>query len=184
MDLPPLGASMELIGKLSLPNLREKLAAKISDTLEEVAENFSASTIDIVAASRTLEEVVKSGVYFLLDRSEIVYVGQSKNVAVRLSSHLSSADISIPYKVTSATYIPVPVEELDLLESFYIQKFEPRGNRNKSGRISRSDVRKELARRLSASVLETLMGGDNGVQEQRSGESEEQNPGQCGRGTV
>ena len=64
------------------------------------------------------------GVYFLIEKDEIVYVGQSVNVFARVSHHYQDGE-----KVfDSFCYISCEKEELNILESLYILIFQPRCN--------------------------------------------------------
>ena len=60
------------------------------------------------------------GVYFLIDRDEIVYVGQATNVHARVAAHTRNWK-----QFDSYTYIPCPKEQLDALERHYIQRLQP-----------------------------------------------------------
>jgi hypothetical protein len=62
-----------------------------------------------------------SGVYFLLDGDEVVYVGQAVNVYSRICQHAGK-------KFDRYAYVPCPVEILDRLESLYIHCLRPRLN--------------------------------------------------------
>ena len=62
------------------------------------------------------------GVYFLILRSEIVYVGQSINVYNRIDRHAVDKEFD---RITILEASPI---ELDEMELFYIKKFKPRLN--------------------------------------------------------
>lgn len=65
-----------------------------------------------------------TGVYFLLDGDDVVYVGQSRNVYSRISSH--------PVKnFNRYAFVPCAVEALDKLESLYIHLLRPTLNGRK-----------------------------------------------------
>jgi hypothetical protein len=66
---------------------------------------------------------ITSGVYFLIQRGEVVYVGQSKNVFHRLARHVRDGRDFEAFNV-----ITCPESELDALESQYIIAFAPRMN--------------------------------------------------------
>lgn len=61
------------------------------------------------------------GVYFLIDGDEIVYVGQSINIMVRISTHNDK-------KFDRYAYIACDKSSLDFLESIYIHFLRPRLN--------------------------------------------------------
>lgn len=65
------------------------------------------------------------GVYFLFLNEEIVYIGQSGNVHLRISQHIKEKE----KEFNKVFYQPVP-PEMDLLaiEKYYILKFRPKYN--------------------------------------------------------
>ena len=62
-----------------------------------------------------------TGVYFLLDGDEVVYVGQAVNVYSRIGQHTNK-------RFDRYAFVPCSVEALDLLESLYIHCLRPRLN--------------------------------------------------------
>ena len=65
-----------------------------------------------------------SGIYFLFNGLEVVYVGQSKNVITRLANHAKNGR-----KFTHYFSIPCPEDELDKTEQYYIERFCPEQNK-------------------------------------------------------
>ena len=63
-----------------------------------------------------------SCVYFLLDNIEIVYIGQSINLATRISQHMLVKDFN------KVLYLPVPQENLLSVERFFIEHLTPKYN--------------------------------------------------------
>ena len=63
-----------------------------------------------------------SCVYFLLDNIEIVYIGQSINLANRISQHMLVKDFN------KVLYLPVPQENLLSVERFFIEHLTPKYN--------------------------------------------------------
>lgn len=63
-----------------------------------------------------------SGVYFLIENKEIVYIGQSNNVFQRIGEHFRKKRFS------RYVYIPCAEDGLDILESLYIHIFAPKLN--------------------------------------------------------
>lgn len=64
--------------------------------------------------------ILNSGaIYFLIKNNEIVYVGQSKNLGMRLDSHIKSKDFD------SFFFIMVDESELNATEYAYVMKFSP-----------------------------------------------------------
>ena len=66
------------------------------------------------------------GVYFLLQDFKIVYVGQTQNGLHRIGQHF----VDEKKAFDSYTFLPVPESQLNIIESAYIEKFNPVYNRN------------------------------------------------------
>jgi hypothetical protein len=64
-----------------------------------------------------------SGVYFLVQDQEVVYVGQSVNIYSRIAQHPDK-------KFDKYAFVPCEIEMLDKLESLYIHTLKPRLNGN------------------------------------------------------
>jgi excinuclease UvrABC nuclease subunit len=64
------------------------------------------------------------GVYFLLRRGKIVYVGQSKNPLFRIGQHATRL------KFDAFAVLPCAMEDLLVFEGAFILKFRPRYNKN------------------------------------------------------
>ena len=73
----------------------------------------------------------KRGIYFLYDRDELVYIGQSIHMKARIyKDHIKSDKIFDSYR-----YIEVDKNtELDRLELLYILEYNPRYNKNSLGK--------------------------------------------------
>ncbi len=81
----------------------------------------------VVGAARQAEvEDVRRlcGVYFLIDGDEVVYVGQSVNVAARILQHIADKT----KQFSRACYVPVHPDDLDETERSLITLFAPRHN--------------------------------------------------------
>jgi hypothetical protein len=65
-----------------------------------------------------------SAVYFLRRGEEIVYVGQSKNVACRIAAHINKKLFD------SVLIMPVPEEVLSSVEMYWITRLKPNLNRS------------------------------------------------------
>lgn len=61
------------------------------------------------------------GVYFLLRGSEVVFVGQSADVLVRISQHWAEKE----KKFDGYTVIECPADEQNLVQAHFICKFKP-----------------------------------------------------------
>lgn len=80
-----------------------------------------ASKIQIIESSVGFSQI--TGVYFLIKETEIVYIGQSINCPKRIAEHTKDKDFD------NFTIIKCERDELDILESLYIFKFEPKLNK-------------------------------------------------------
>jgi len=67
-----------------------------------------------------------SGVYFLIRAGEVVYVGQSRDVAQRVATHCKRAR-----GFDRALVLPVPEEDLDAIEGAFIRALSPPWNGQK-----------------------------------------------------
>jgi hypothetical protein len=70
-----------------------------------------------------------SGVYFLCDGDEVVYVGQSSCVALRLGTHIMEGVKKFDHN--RVFFLPCPIESLNLIEQHYIETLKPRYNGGK-----------------------------------------------------
>jgi excinuclease UvrABC nuclease subunit len=75
-----------------------------------------------------------SGVYFLVQDQEVVYVGQSVNIYSRIAQHPDK-------KFDKYAFVPCEVELLDKLESLYIHTLKPRLNGNVSKQEKSAPIR-------------------------------------------
>jgi hypothetical protein len=94
------------------------LSGNLSDISPVLSQtNFSLVPInEIVRKSSSYGNVC--GVYFLIKNSEIVYIGQSINIAARITSHKDK-------DFDSVSYVTCKRSELDILESLYIIAYNP-----------------------------------------------------------
>ncbi len=67
-----------------------------------------------------------SGIYFLCDGDEVVYVGQSVCVAARLGQHISEGVKKFEHD--RIFFLPCPVASLDIIENHYIETMNPKYN--------------------------------------------------------
>lgn len=79
--------------------------------------------------------VQRSGIYFLFDRDELVYIGQGKLAAARAADHLR---ILPKKKFDSYAFVPCPPRLLNSMEVRYIYKFRPRYNNIRSIRCKKT----------------------------------------------
>jgi len=89
-----------------------------------------------------VSEVLRSGVYALVYRGEVVYIGQSRAMIVRVYSHRSLARRQAPpwspikgVVFDEVHVMPCPVAQLDELEYDLINLYKPRGNTNLKHRL-------------------------------------------------
>lgn len=72
----------------------------------------------------TKEKIPCSGVYFLFEGDEVVYVGQGANPMARINTHL------IDKKFDSYYVVPCDEENLNQTEAEYITKYLPKYNKS------------------------------------------------------
>lgn len=78
---------------------------------------------DIIAAAVPKHHSI-SGIYFLLDHDHVVYVGQSRNVLIRLQRHRDEGEKHFD----SYAVVTCPVHMMAPLEHRYIGQFLPKYN--------------------------------------------------------
>jgi hypothetical protein len=66
--------------------------------------------------------VPPTGIYFLIKKNKIVYIGQSTNIFTRIMTHSNDKNFD------SYSYIPCDQSILDKLESLYIHVYQPELN--------------------------------------------------------
>lgn len=93
---------------------------------------------EIIAAASPVPKTL-SGVYFLIEDDEIVYVGQSGNVIARLQTHL------LTKKFNKIAILPCEEKERATIEAKYIHLFQPKLNDFVLGR----DIKPDDTRRLT-----------------------------------
>lgn len=106
---------------------------RLGATFDEAMETFQSVLLgcvpldyvhDFLDREHILERstvVPKSGIYFLIDGSEVVYVGQSRSIMSRVLKHSDK-------NFDRVTFLPVDERYLLLVEARYIQKFRPKYN--------------------------------------------------------
>ena len=123
--------------------------ARLNGKNIEIIDNFNEFNINIINPLNTLEKIevskpldpkIKSisGLYFLLnDKNVIIYIGQSKNIRNRISTHLlgfGNGFFKLSPQVNPEEVKHViclydeDVENLDFMEQFYILMFQPYRN--------------------------------------------------------
>lgn len=121
---------------LSIAELRQKRATlerdvqQLTEVRDEAAHCLELSALSktltdatlldeaaIIAGSLLVERVC--GVYFLINRGRVVYVGQSVNVFARIAQHRASKTFE------RVAYVVLPIDRLDIVESLYIHVLRP-----------------------------------------------------------
>ena len=123
--------------KLEIANLQLKKSVLVSD-LSKIEFDLNVYTIvrshlmlpfcsivQIRDAKRKWEPLV--GVYFLFKEDEVVYVGQSINVAARIATHSTEKDFD------SFSVVACLQSQLNFLEALYIRLLEPKLNISSRG---------------------------------------------------
>ena len=119
----------------SLPIPRSPLSPRRTRWAEEDVEEYrreqqipSPRTIALLAAEDVLATPqaapTSPGVYFLIRRGRIMYVGQSINPLCRLGQHAAERNFD------SFVVLPCKQEDLSTIEGGYILKFRPPWNKS------------------------------------------------------
>lgn len=77
----------------------------------------------------SIEDLNLSGIYFLFDREELVYIGQSVSVIPRLRQHVADSE----KQFTHINFLPCEIHELNSKESALISIFRPKYNKIGAG---------------------------------------------------
>lgn len=102
-----------------------EIAHKVVATEDPSADGRFIPIEAIHTHSIKFEDTLVCGIYFLIDRGEIVYVGQSIDVFKRIRDHRQEG-----YKIWDRfSMIPVRKEKLTEVERWYILHFRPRYNK-------------------------------------------------------
>ena len=89
-------------------------------------EEIDQLLVDYLLANARIGSLdVICGVYFLFDGDEMVYIGQSRDILLRLRVH--EADATKPFDRWA--YVDVPEKDLMDVEARYIRMFQPPYNR-------------------------------------------------------
>jgi hypothetical protein len=99
------------------PDLVTMVPKRVLDACREIPHR----QVDILEAAIPLRR--NSAVYFLLRDGDVIYVGQSSDVMARISRHRREGK-----QFDSFAYMECEPEELDRLESLYINAFVPPEN--------------------------------------------------------
>lgn len=127
---------------------RSELCAEIramEGKIETLNFGYQMSAISAALTDKALlsrEEIVEqavhwekaSGVYFLVQDDEVVYVGQSVHVYSRIAQHSDK-------KFNRYAFVPCDVALLDKLEALYIHVLKPRLNGNYSATEKSAPIR-------------------------------------------
>jgi hypothetical protein len=97
---------------------------KIAEMSRALTGQYTVSESAIVRKATTVQQEKLCGVYFLVKKDRVVYVGQSVHVYNRVNQHHNEAQ----KKFDSWCYIPCKRSQLNLLESLYIHVLQPKEN--------------------------------------------------------
>lgn len=112
-----------------------------------MAETLVVQELIPVHVSKVDRSFAKGGVYFLLHRDEVVYVGQSGSILRRVGEHLSDRQ----KRFDSVAFISCePLNRL-WLEDLYIKHFQPRYNRPDKAMLKRERKARRRQRHRSRS---------------------------------
>lgn len=109
-----------LLGK----RLRRYEPKDVADWLRRHPRPLPEPMENAAIVSSATQRIIGPTVYFLILRGEIVYVGKTKNLLVRLGQH---ADNKVEFDAYA--FIQCKPEELDRMEDSYIYRIQPRFNK-------------------------------------------------------
>jgi hypothetical protein len=93
--------------------------------LSDISPSIPHNNFNLVPQSEIIQKAKSygdaCGVYFLISSDEIVYIGQSVNIANRISAHKDKS-------FDSVAFVGCKKSELDILESLYIIAYQPKLN--------------------------------------------------------
>lgn len=93
--------------------------ADISPALTQIKHSLLPK--DVIIAKSKEDKGIACGIYFLIKDDEIVYIGQSVNIASRLSQHTNK-------DFDRMSFILCNKSELNILETLYILAYQPKLN--------------------------------------------------------
>lgn len=100
---------------------RSEMSRQIADVVERSVKKFTAQFLEKYGKRYYIANSA-CGIYFLRRLGKVVYVGQSRNVYVRLGDHISTKDFD------EVVILPCEPDDLDNLEGFYIRLLQPEMN--------------------------------------------------------
>lgn len=93
--------------------------------LSDISPSIHHDSFNLVPQSEIIQRAKSygdaCGVYFLISSDEIIYIGQSVNIASRISGHRDK-------DFDSVAFVTCKKQELDILESLYIIAYRPKLN--------------------------------------------------------
>lgn len=109
-----------------------------ADLLEILLKNARVESLQIIC-----------GVYFLIDRGNVVYVGQSKDVLIRIRRHFADPT----KRFDSWAYLPIDREMLEDAEREYITLFQPYLNQTIVRKVNYRRQRPQARRQFSPKLI-------------------------------
>lgn len=91
--------------------------------------NQKLPSLEYLMARRTPAPKTGTGVYFLFQGDQIVYVGQTRSIAERIGQHIKTKAFD------SFAWIEVPKDRLEAVERAYINSLRPPLNKTTSGTV-------------------------------------------------
>ena len=106
--------------------------------------------LNAVQGLRALPESPRfRGIYFLCDQEAVVYVGQSIDIATRITAHRDKAAIGRVKHFDRVFWIECERKDLDWLETFWIEKLKPRDNKV-PGPLARNGAQTRKLRKIDS----------------------------------
>lgn len=92
--------------------------------MKDVSEMYNIKKETLISTSITKRRLFFCGIYFLIKKNEIVYVGKTKIGYKRILQHSNNKDFD------SFNFIECLEKELDSLETYFILKYNPKYNKS------------------------------------------------------
>jgi len=132
---------------------------KVAEMSRALTGKYTVSESAIVRKAAAVQQEKLCGVYFLVKKDRVIYVGQSLHVYSRVNTHHNEGQ----KKFDSWCYIPCERSQLNLLESLYIHFLQPEEN-GKSGagshKLSPLSMKELLEMALNAPEFAPINGGE------------------------
>ena len=92
-------------------------------------EDITKTQHSALELAREARAQVFGHIYFLIDKGDVVYVGQSKSYKARIQTHTDGEAYVEQKEFTHYSILEVKLSEMDVVEQVYIQLLHPKYNK-------------------------------------------------------